>query len=288
MITLLFLSALVLRAEAPDTMLVEQKALGSFQRATRLITNPQGWIYVLDSERNLVVLMKGDEEPSSSVGGYGWSSTTFDQPTGLATDGLNLYVADRGNHRLVRFDRSLNFISSFVTRDTSLLAARFGSPLGVALSRLGDFFVLDGENLRVVKFAANMQYEHSFGDIDDQRSRLRQPIKILISPDDHVFVLEQDRLLEFDYFGQYLRAIGPGSFRDARGFCFVHGGIIVVTPGALFWFNDRGELLREVRAAEIASGSPIGAMEDLAGGAERLLLLTSTQLHIIQIFISSK
>ena len=288
MITLLLLSAVLLRAEAPDTMLVEQKAVGSFQRATRLITNPQGWIYVLDSERNLVVLMKGDEEASSSVGGYGWSSTTFDQPTGLATDGLNLYVADRGNHRLVRFDRSLNFISSFVTRDTSLLAARFGSPLGVALSRLGDVFVLDGENLRVVKFAANMQYKRSFGDIDDQRSRLRQPIKILISPDDRVFVLEPDRLLEFDYFGQYLRAIGAGSFHDARGFCFVGGGIIVATPTTLCWFNDRGELLREVRAAEIVSGSPIGAMEDLSGGADRLLLLTSTQLHIVQILISSK
>jgi len=288
MITLLFLSALVLRAESPDTMLVEQKTLGSFQRATRLITNPQGWIYVLDSERNLVVLMKGDEGPSSSVGGYGWSSTTFDEPTGLATDGLNVYVADRGNHRLMRFDRSLNFISSFVTRDTSLLAARFGSPLGVALSRLGDLFVLDGENLRVIKFAANMQYERSFGDIDDARSRLREPIKILISPDDHVFVLEPDRLLEFDYFGQYLRTIGSGSFHDAKGFCFVRGGIIVVTPATLYWFNNRGELLREVRAAEIASGSPIGAMEDLAGGAERLLLLTSTQLHIIQIFNSSK
>ena len=288
MITLLLLSVLVLRAEAPDTMLVEQKVLGSFQRATRLITNPQGWIYVLDSERNLVVLMKGDEEPSSSVGGYGWSSTTFDQPTGLATDGLNLYVADRGNHRIMRFDRSFNFISSFTTRDTSLLAARFGSPLGVALSRLGDLFVLDGENLRVVKFAANMQYERSFGDIDDERSRLRQPVKILISPHDRVFVLESDRLLEFDYFGQYLRAIGHGSFHDARGFCLVRGGIIVVTPGTLFWFNDRGELLREIGAAEIGSGSSIGAMEDLVVSDDRLLLLTSTQLHVIQILISSK
>jgi hypothetical protein len=288
MITMLLLSAVMLRAEAPDTMLVEQKTFGSFQRATRLITNPQGWIYVLDSERNLVVLMKGEEEPSSSVGGYGWSSTTFDQPTGLATDGLNLYVADRGNHRVMRFDRSLNFISSFVTRDTSLLAARFGSPLGVALSRLGDLFVLDGENLRVVKFAANLQYERSFGDIDDERSRLRQPVKILISRDDHVLVLEPDRLIEFDYFGQYLRTIAPGRFRDARGFCVVPSGIIVVTPGTLFWFNDRGELLREVQAAEIASESPIGAMEDVAGGTHRLLLLTTTQLHIVQIFTSTK
>ena len=288
MITMLLLSAMILRVEAPDTMLVEQKTFGSFQRATRLITNPQGWIYVLDAERDLAVLMKGEEEPSSSVGGYGWSSTTFDQPTGMATDGLNLYVADRGNHRVMRFDRSLNFISSFVTRDTSLLAARFGSPLGVALSRLGDLFVLDGENLRIVKFAANLQYERSFGDIDDERSRLRQPVKILISPDDHVLVLEPDRLIEFDYFGQYLRTIAPGRFRDAKGFCFVPRGIIVVTPLTLFWFNDRGELLREVRAAEIASESPIGLMEDVAGGTDRLLLLTSTQLHIVRIFTSTK
>ena len=288
MITLLLLSVVILRAEAPDTMLVEQKAFGSFQRATRLVTTPQGWIYVLDAERNLIVLTKGEEDISSSVGGYGWSSTTFDQPTGLATDGLNLYVSDRGNHRVMRFDRSLNFISSFVTRDTSLLAARFGSPLGVALSRLGDLFILDGENLRVVKFGASLQYERSFGDIDDQRSRLRQPMKILLSPDDHVVVLESDRLLEFDYFGQYLRVIGSGRFHDARGFCFIRGGIVVATPERLFWFNDRGELLREIPSTEIASGSPLGAMEDLAASDDRLLLLTSTQLHIIRLFTSSK
>jgi hypothetical protein len=288
MITMLLLSAIIVRAEAPDTTLVEQKAFGSFQRATRLITNPQGWIYVLDAERNLVVLIKGVEEPSSSVGGYGWSSTTFDQPTGLATDGLNLYVADRGNQRVSRFDRSLNFISSFTTRDTSLLAARFGFPLGVALSRLGDLFVLDGENLRVVKFGANMQYERSFGDIDDERSRLRQPVKILLAPDDHVYVLESDRLLEFDYFGQYLRTIGFGSFRDARGFCLVRGGLIVVTPTTLCWFNERGELRREIPSAEIASGSPLGVMEDVVGGAGQLLLLTSTQIHFVNIIVPSK
>lgn len=288
MITLFLLTGLLLRAGAPDTLLVEQKAVGSFQRATRLITNPQGWIYVLDSERNLVVLLKDNEEPSSTVGGYGWSSTTFDEPTGLATDGLNLYVSDHGNHRLERFDRSLNYISSFSTRDTSLLAARFGYPLGVALSRLGELFVLDGENLRVVKFTAGMQYERSFGDIDDQRARLREPIKILASSDDRVYVLEPDRLLEFDYFGHYLRVIGSGMLHDARGFCIVSGGVVVVTPEMLHWFNDRGDLVREFRAGEILSGSPIGPMEDVAAVSNRLFVLTSTRLHVFQVNVFPK
>jgi hypothetical protein len=268
---------------SPDTSITEVQTLGSFQQASRITTNPQGWIYVTDAGRNLVLRLKGDESPNASVGGYGWTSTTFDKPTALATDGLNLYVSDYGNHRLQRFDSNLNFISSFSTRDTSYADARFGYPLGVALSRLGDLFVLDGDNLRVVKFSGNVRYERSFGDIDDQRSRLRRPDKILVGPNDHVFVLEPDRLLEFDYFGHYLRTIGEHSFTEACGFCLVRGGIIVVTHAALFWFNDRGEPLRTIRPSDLQTKTEIGPFEDAAGAGDRLLILTSTRLHIFQL-----
>jgi hypothetical protein len=268
---------------SPDTSITEVQTLGPFQQASRITTNPQGWIYVIDVGRNLVVRLKGDESPSISVGGYGWTSTTFDKPTGLATDGLNLYVSDYGNHRLQRYDSNLNFISSFATRDTSFADARFGYPLGVALSRLGDLFVLDGDNLRVVEFSGNVRYERSFGDIDDQRSRLRRPDKIIVGPNDHVFVLEPDRLLEFDYFGHYLRTIGEHSFTEACGFCFVRGGIIVVTHTALFWFNDRGELVRTIRPSDLQTKTALGPFEDAAGSGARLLILTSTRLHIFQL-----
>lgn len=281
--TLLLLAGSIAVAAPPDTLLVEQLSVGSFQRATRLTTNPQGWVYVVDAERNLILLIKDDKLSSVSVGGYGWTSTTFDRPTGLATDGLNLYVSDYGNHRLQRFDRNLNFISSFATRDTSFVDARFGYPLGVALSRLGDVFVLDGENLRVTKFVENMRFERSFGDIDDQRSRLRQPEKILAGSNDHIYVLEPDRLLEFDYFGHFIRSIGDRIFEDARGFCLVPGGVIVVTETTLFWFNDRGELAHSFSSGELQSKSPLGAFEDIASAGDRLLILTSHRLHIFQL-----
>lgn len=272
-----------IRAGASDTVLVEQQDIGSFQRASRLVLNPQGWAYVIDVERNLVVLSKDDPAASTSVGGYGWTSTTFDQPTGLATDGLNLYVSDYGNHRVQRFDRNLNFISSFATRDTSFVDARFGYPLGVALSRLGDLFVLDGENLRVVKFVGDMRFERSFGDIDDQRARLRHPEKILIGQNDHVYVLEPERLLEFDYFGHYVRTIGGGELRESRGFCVVDGGIIVVTGNELYWFNDKGEIARVIRANDLPTSSPLGPMEDIASSGDRLFILSSTRLCIFQV-----
>lgn len=281
--SLLLFAGSIAAAAPPDTLLVEQQSVGSFQRATRLTTNPQGWVYVDDEERNLVLLIRDDKSTPASVGGYGWTSTTFDRPTGLATDGLNLYVSDYGNHRLQRFDRNLNFISSFATRDTSFVDARFGYPMGVALSRLGDVFVLDGENLRVTKYVENMRFERSFGDFDDQRSRLRQPGKILAGPDDHIYVLEPDRLLEFDYFGHFIRSIGERIFEDARGFCLVPSGVIVVSESVLFWFNDRGELVRSFSSGDLQSKSPLGVMEDVATAGDRLFILTSHQLHTFQL-----
>ncbi|MCX6133680.1 MAG: NHL repeat-containing protein [Ignavibacteriales bacterium] len=285
--------ALLLSVGAPgfetrtDTSLAEVQILGSFLQASRLVTTPQGWIYVTDSERNVVFRLKGDDAAVSSVGGYGWASTTFDKPTGLATDGLNLYVSDYGNHRIQRFDSNLNFISSFSTRDTSFSNARFGYPLGVALSRLGDLFVLDGDNLRVIKFAGNTRFERSFGDIDDQRSRLRQPEKILVGLNDQVYVLEPDRLLEFDYFGHYVRTIGVGTFNDACGFCLLGGGALVVTPAALFWFGGRGELVRTLRPTDLQMKTERGPFKDVAYAGDRLLVLTATQLHIIQLVLGS-
>lgn len=284
-IALLLLAGPEVCAAVTDTLLVEERSIGSFQRAFRLTTNPQGFVYIIDAERNLVVLIKDNEANSISVGGYGWTSTTFDQPSGLATDGLNLYVSDYGNHRLQRFDRNLNFISSFATRDTSFVEARFGYPLGVALSRLGDLFVLDGENLRVVKFEENVRFRRSFGDIDDQRARLRQPIKILVGPNDHVYVLESDRLLEFDYFGNYLRSIGEGSFKEARGFCVVTDGIVLVTQSAIYWFTERGELLRVHQSSDLRTKTPLGPMEDAARIGDRLFILTTNRLHIFQISV---
>jgi len=264
-------------------LITELQTLGSFQQASRITINPQGWMYVIDTGRNLVVRLKGDESAVVSVGGYGWTSTTFDKPTGLATDGLNLYISDYGNHRLQRFDSNLNFISSFATRDTSFIDARFGYPLGVALSRLGDLFVLDGDNLRVVKFAGDVRYELSFGDIDDQRSRLHLPIKIVVGSDDHVFVLEPDRLLEFDYFGHYLRTIGASMFTDACGFCTVKDGIIVVSHAALYWFSERGDLQRVIHPTDLQMKTEPGPFEDAASAGDRLLILTSTRLHVFRL-----
>jgi len=280
---LLLIAANALRANASDTLFVEQRAVGSFQQATRLTVNPQGWVYVIDAERNAVFLLNDSDSAVAAVGGYGWTMTTFDRPTGLATDGLNVYVSDYNNHRIQRFDRFLNFVSSFSTRDTDFVAARFGYPRGVALSRLGDMFILDGENSRILKFVGSTQFERSFGGIDDQRGKVEEPIKILVGSNDHVYVLEQARLLEYDYFGNYVRTIGGGILSDARGFDVGEGRIVVAAKDTLYWFSDRGELLRLTPKATLLTSSPLGPLEDVALVRDRLYVLTAKKLFLFKV-----
>ena len=273
---------------ASDTLLTELRSVGTFQHAFRLTISPQGGVYVADIDRNLILLLPDDHTSAASAGGYGWEASTFDRPTGLATDGLNLFVSDHGNHRIQRFDRSLNFVSSFSTRDTSVAGMRIGYPLGVALSRGGDLFVLDGENLRVVKFGPAMRFERSFGDIDDHRARLRRPLKILVGSNDHVFVLEPERLLEFDMFGHYLRAIGEGVLSEARSVALTENGFVVLAGDALRWFSERGEPSGLLRARDLITEMPLGPLEVAVMVGDQLFLLTTTRLHVFRVSVPDR
>lgn len=273
--------------EAPptlsDTVFVEKTSFGQFDRAARITLGPQGWVYVVDAGGNAVQVFKSLAAPAITVGGFGWTPFSFDDPTGAATDGLNLYVADRGNHRIQRFDRNLNFISTLFTRDTAAAFARFGYPAGVALSRLGDLFILDGENVRALKFSQQSTFERAFGEIDAEGRKLRRPVKILLSARDQVFILEPDRLLEFDYFGNYVRTIGSGIFYKARGFCLTERGLLVAEPDTLYWLTEEGALSGILPVSKILSSGNVAPVEDVAMGREGLYVLNTKKVYVFEV-----
>lgn len=265
-----------------DTLLQEEYTIGLFRNATRLTLSPQGWIYIVDADEHAVLLFTSPQVKPRSVGGYGWATTSFDRPTGITTDGLSVYAADYNNHRIQRFDRNLNFLCSFSTRDTTEIAARFGFPTGVALSRLGDLFILDSENFRIEKFTAQLRHERSFGGIEAERGKLRQPLKILLSSDDHVYVLEPERLVEFDYFGNYLRSIGQGILQDAQGFDVGKEGIVVAMKDSLLWFSFQGQIQTILPVSTILASVSLSPLHDVLVSGDRLYLLTPRRLVVMK------
>jgi hypothetical protein len=278
----LFLYALSVSAQPVDLTLIEEYSFGEFQRATRVVFGLQGTIYVLDADQNKLTVFTNIQDAPMSFGGFGWSAGSFDNPTGLATDGINIYVSDYGNHRIQRFDRKLNYISSISTRDTSDTASRFGYPLDVALSELGDMFVLDGENLRILKYDPLYHFELTFGNINSGKGKLQYPIK-LIATNSRIYVGERNRIVMFDYFGNYLGSVGDGLISEVNGFTIMTNGILAASSDTIWWFLQDGKLQKSLSLSMLFSGERIDRIQDITYNANRLFVLSPRKLHVFRI-----
>jgi len=145
-----------------------------------------GDLYVADTGNNRVVRFlapfenPGRIEPDAVYGQASFNTRTagaptnssLNQPRGLAFDSAgNLWVADTGNHRVLRFAAvSLNntapvaadkvvgqrdFVSGAVNSGANTSASGFDTPIGLAFDPQGNLYVSDFRNARVLRFAAS-------------------------------------------------------------------------------------------------------------------------------------
>lgn len=279
----LLVAGIVSADALPDTLYVAQTSFGSFDHATRITVGPDGRIYVIDSPKNAIVIFKSPQDSPTVLGGYGWTDVTFDRPTGVATDGLNIYVSDFGNHRIQRFDRYSNLLSSLYTRDSTYAPARFGYPAGVGLTNQGDLVILDTDNMRIVEFSADSRYERSFGDLNAASGKLQNPIKVCIEGDRLVYVLEKNKILQFDFYGNYLRSFAQDLPEDIVGGQSTPGGIAVVCADSLYSYSSEGSLLLKTPFRMLIAEEPIASVQDIAFSNDRLFVLTPHRCFIFRI-----
>lgn len=268
---------------AQRSVLVEKHVFGSFNHASRILIGPQGWIYVLDRENNSVNLFKEKNAPPITIGGYGWGSLSFNTPSGLASDGLNVYVSDFGNHRILRFDRNLNIVSTLDARDSDNESGKFGYPTGLDLSNKGELFILDSENRRVVRFSPQSRFVGSFGEKETRLRRLLRPIKIVVTHADRIYVLEPNRIVEYDYFGNYVRSFGENVLSDATGLFVDEKRVVVTVPTAVLFFHMDGTLKERIEKGEIVTSHPLDSFEDVLFVGGELFLLTKKSVHVFEI-----
>lgn len=204
----------------------------------RLDVDINGNIYVLSTEKNSVRLYTKDRVQTREIGGAGWENNQFDHPSGIwARNGIDVFVADYGNHRIQRFDRSLNYISTLYTREDPDPDQRFGYPADVALSRLGLLFVCDTENSRIVKVNQFTQVERTFGGFSAGEGRLYYPSQVECGPKDRVYVVDGGRLVVFDNFGNFLHALA-GVFHPPLSLYANDASVLVVDSSTVYCFDD--------------------------------------------------
>ena len=128
-------------------------------------------------------------------------NSAFDTPVDVFANTLNILVCDKQNHRVQAFDKDLNFISELYTRESENPDERFGYPLSCALSSMGDLYVLDSENIRVLKFDLFGNFIQNFGGFDWGIYSLNHPKRLTVNFDNSVLVLDDTLLIVYDQFG---------------------------------------------------------------------------------------
>lgn len=213
-----------------------------------------GSYVVADGARNTLRLYGKDGTLIAETGGSGWGDGQFDKPLGVwARNGIDVFVADYGNHRIQRFDRRLAFISSYATRDRVNSDERFGFPTSVAVSRLSDLFICDGENSRILKLAGMSKFERTFGGYDAGKGRLTRPTHISIGPGDRLYVQDANRIVVFDTFGNYLWTVADNVQLSSAD----ENGLVVISQGTLQFFDVNDRPARAVALEELALGGPL-------------------------------
>jgi len=248
-------------------------------RGTAISVDIHGNIFVLDSESSTLRMYSQDRKLLHEVGGQGWENDQFDRPAGLwARNGIDVFVADRGNHRIQRFDRNLVHVSSLNTRDNSNPDERFGYPSDVALSRFGDLYVCDGENARIVKVNRLNGASLAFGGFGAGQGRLLRPTGVQVGPEDNVYVLDPPRVVVFDNFGNYVGELSPGAFREPSAL-FADETCVAVLDSSGIYFFDADNRPGPVVRPDSPTTAEAAHVRSLALSNGVLYLLSDSGLH---------
>jgi tripartite motif-containing protein 71 len=253
---------------APPRLLKFQRSFGSpgsgpgqFLNPHGISVDPEGNIYVADTENHRVQKFDSRGRFIEEIGGFGWQGAQFNRPMGLtAREGLNIYVVDSQNRRVLRFDRSLNYLSAMPSYPGEEGQSDLGFLWGVEVASTGELFLSDVENEQVIKLTSFGDVERIFGGFESGPLRLRDPAGLAVAPGNAVCVADaaNDRVVIYDAFGGFLGSLGEGLLKGPRGLEVDHHGYLYVVDTGhhrVCVFSPQGELLLSQGVAGDGFGS---------------------------------
>ncbi len=168
---------------------------GAFDGAVAFSYVSTGYFYVVSEVDASLKKLDSVGTELANIGGYGWEPSAFDSPSDVFATPLRVYVADKNNNRIQVFDRFLNY--QFEIRNDEVTVF----PQSCAVSEQGDIFILDSDNLRILKYDMFGNFVDDIGGIEAGKYTFEEPKSIAISGKGDLFVLDKKKILIFDLFG---------------------------------------------------------------------------------------
>jgi tripartite motif-containing protein 71 len=190
-------------------------------------------------------------------------------PHGLAVDALgNLYIADAGNHRVVKLDPQFKPLREYGGYGSGV--GRFSSPEDLVIDRGLNLYVLDAGNRRIVQLDAGLNYVNEIIPEDDSTEIISNKGRLTglsISPLGEITVADADnsRLIRMDNFNHFSRYVGD--FGYGRGSLLLPAGMAVDGDGRIWVadggngriavYDDYGNYLFEIGAGHLKSPAAV-------------------------------
>lgn len=251
--------------------------VGQFQRPNSISINAHGNITVSDTKNHRLQQFDANGRFITEIGGFGWHQDQFDHPMGLtAQTGLDIFVADHFNGRIVRYDKDLNYLAVFNSSEEWPDQLQFNFPRDVGITEQGEILVLGGENNRVLKLDIFGNPQLSFGDFDSGEGRLVGPQTLHVAGDGKIYISDTDvaQIVVFDPYGNFSYRFGGSHLKRPLGLAWHQSGILLVADGELkqvLFFHPTGGLLGSLgsQGLDHEFGEPV----DVAVWRDRILVL---------------
>ncbi len=190
---------------------------GQFNQAVGIAVDPEGNVYVSDSNNDCIQKFSSAGSFLSIWGQTGSGDGQFSSPSGTCVDeGGNVYVADMENNRVQIFSSSGSFIKSFGSQGNGY--AQFGRPADVTVDKNGNIYVVEQDNARVQKFNSAAVYLQMWGSEGNSLGQFNHPDGIACDVDDNVYVADtsNDRIQKFSSEGTLITSWGSYGNGDGQ------------------------------------------------------------------------
>ncbi len=265
------------QADSLCTLIVESSA-SLFRKGISMTVLADGAIAVVDQGTTTVAIVSSNNSVSAMVGGKGFGSDAFDLPSDISSSFLlDLYLVDQNNRRVLRFDKQLNMIQSI---DEDQVGGRAGAfqPVASAVSSQGDLYVLERDQKRVAVFNSHGQFLKDFGTLNGSSRILSDPRDIVIGDHDEIFVLENDRVLRFDIFGNLLSRFDLDPGLDPTSVAFGNSSVLVITPKQIVVIPLTTGIPSVITSSSFIGANITDSFSDAFLSGQACVILTATSI----------
>jgi YD repeat-containing protein len=179
----------------------------------------------------------------------------------IAANG-DLFVVDRANNRVERFNQEGKFVSKFGSLGSA--PGQFNRPCSIAIDASGNLWVADANNNRIEKFNEKGEFLKAVGSAGTGNAQFKEPEGITVDAKGNVYVADtyNARIQKLNSAGEFLSKFGSSGTGNGQ---FNQVNSIDVGPGGKIWaadwglnritqFNEAGEFAQKFGSAGTGNG----------------------------------